>query len=117
MRGRWLAAALLLGDRCAGMRSARQQARRARPAAASRSPGGSPSQFKKELGLTADQSARIDEIWETTRPELRQEWDELRQLEDKLSRLIQNDADEARARAPDRPRRNGARQRRTRPAR
>ena len=52
-------------------------------------------QFKKELGLTTDQTARIDKIWETTRPELRQEWDELQKLEDKLSRLIQNDADEA----------------------
>lgn len=52
-------------------------------------------QFKKELGLTADQSGRIDKIWETTRPELRQEWDELSRLEEKLSRLIQNDADEA----------------------
>jgi Spy/CpxP family protein refolding chaperone len=52
-------------------------------------------QFKKELGLTADQSARIDKVWETTRPELRQEWDELQRLEEKLSRLIQNDADEA----------------------
>jgi Spy/CpxP family protein refolding chaperone len=51
--------------------------------------------FKKELGLTADQSARIDKIWETTRPELRQEWDELSKLEAKLSKLIQNDADEA----------------------
>ena len=51
--------------------------------------------FKKELGLTADQSARIDKIWETTRVELRQEWDELSKLEAKLSRLIQNDADEA----------------------
>jgi Spy/CpxP family protein refolding chaperone len=51
--------------------------------------------FKKELGLTTDQSARIDKIWETTRPELRQEWDELQKMEDKLSRLIQNDADEA----------------------
>jgi Spy/CpxP family protein refolding chaperone len=51
--------------------------------------------FKKELGLTADQSARIDKIWETTRPELRQEWDELSKLEDKLSHLIQSDADEA----------------------
>jgi len=50
--------------------------------------------FKKELGLTADQSARIDRIWETTRPELRQEWDELSKLEDKLSHLIQADADE-----------------------
>jgi Spy/CpxP family protein refolding chaperone len=51
--------------------------------------------FKNELGLTADQSARIDKIWETTRPELRQEWDELSRLEGKLSRLIQSDADEA----------------------
>jgi Spy/CpxP family protein refolding chaperone len=52
-------------------------------------------QFKKELGLTTDQSARIDKIWETTRPELRQEWEELQKFEEKLSRLIQNDADEA----------------------
>jgi Spy/CpxP family protein refolding chaperone len=51
--------------------------------------------FKKDLGLSADQAARIDRIWETTRPELRQEWDELSKLERKLSRLIQNDADEA----------------------
>jgi Spy/CpxP family protein refolding chaperone len=51
--------------------------------------------FKKELGLTADQSTRIDKIWESTRPELRQEWDELSKLEDKLSHLIQVDADEA----------------------
>jgi Spy/CpxP family protein refolding chaperone len=52
-------------------------------------------QFKKELGLTADQATRIDKIWETTLPELRQEWDELSRLEDKFSRLIQLDADEA----------------------
>jgi Spy/CpxP family protein refolding chaperone len=51
--------------------------------------------FKKELGLTAEQSTRIDKIWETSRPELRQEWDELSKLEGKLSRLIQVDADEA----------------------
>jgi Spy/CpxP family protein refolding chaperone len=51
--------------------------------------------FKKELGLTSDQSGRIDRIWETTRPELRQEWDELSHLEDKLSHLIQVDAEEA----------------------
>jgi Spy/CpxP family protein refolding chaperone len=51
--------------------------------------------FKKELGLTAEQSAHIDRIWETTRTELRQDWDELSKLEAKLSRLIQNDADEA----------------------
>jgi Spy/CpxP family protein refolding chaperone len=50
--------------------------------------------FRQELGLTSDQSARIDRIWETTRPELRQEWEELSRLEDKLSSLIQGDADE-----------------------
>lgn len=50
--------------------------------------------FKQELGLTGDQSARIDRIWETTRPELRQEWEELSRLEEKLSRMLQNDADE-----------------------
>lgn len=51
--------------------------------------------FKKELGLSADQSGRIDKIWETTRPELRAEWDELSKLDAKLSHLIQTDADEA----------------------
>ena len=50
--------------------------------------------FKKELGLTSDQAARIDKIWEATRPELRQEWDTLSALETKLSRMIQNDSDE-----------------------
>jgi|SRR3954470_2088634 Spy/CpxP family protein refolding chaperone len=52
-------------------------------------------QIKKDLGLTADQSDRIEKIWQSTRPELRQEWDELTKLEEKLSRLIQSDTDEA----------------------
>ena len=51
--------------------------------------------FKKELGLAADQITRIDSIWETARPELRQEFAELSRLEEKLSRQIRNDADEA----------------------
>lgn len=51
--------------------------------------------FKKDLGLTADQSARIDRIYEATLPELRQEWGQLSKLEEKLSHLIQGDADEA----------------------
>jgi Spy/CpxP family protein refolding chaperone len=49
---------------------------------------------QKEISLTADQAARIDKIWETTRPELRQESDELSRLEAKLSRLFEIDADE-----------------------
>jgi Spy/CpxP family protein refolding chaperone len=51
--------------------------------------------FRKELGLSPDQIARIDKIWESTRPELRTEWDEFTKLEGKLSRMIQHDADEA----------------------
>lgn len=51
--------------------------------------------FTKELGLTADQSTRIDKIWETTRVELRQEYDELSKWEAKFSKLLQGDADEA----------------------
>lgn len=50
---------------------------------------------RRELGLTADQTGRIDKIWETTRPELRAEWDELSRLEEKLSSLLKRDADEA----------------------
>jgi hypothetical protein len=51
--------------------------------------------FKKELGLSADQSARIDKIYQDTLPELQQEWDELDRLETKLSRLFEGNADEA----------------------
>ena len=50
----------------------------------------------KELGLTLDQTARIDKIFESTFPELRQDREELEQLEAKLSRMIQDDrVDEA----------------------
>lgn len=50
----------------------------------------------RELRLTADQSARIDKIFRSTRPELRQEFDELGRFEAKLSRLIESDTvDEA----------------------
>src|SRR5262245_48943900 len=50
----------------------------------------------KQLGLTADQSGRIEKIYQATRPELRQEFDELDRLEAKLSRLIEGDTiDEA----------------------
>ena len=51
-------------------------------------------EFRAALGLTADQSARIDSIFQTTLPQLRQEMDELDRLEVRLSRLIESDADE-----------------------
>lgn len=52
-------------------------------------------EFRRELNLTAEQSARIDEIFQTTLPELRLEVDELDRDEARLSRLIENNVDEA----------------------
>ena len=51
-------------------------------------------QFQKDLGLTPDQVARIDAIFQATLPELRQRKDELDVLETRLSRLIEKDTDE-----------------------
>jgi Spy/CpxP family protein refolding chaperone len=51
-------------------------------------------EIRTALGLTADQSARIDSIFQTTLPQLRQEMDELDRLEERLSRLIEGDAEE-----------------------
>jgi Spy/CpxP family protein refolding chaperone len=48
-----------------------------------------------ELVLTAEQSARIDQIWESTVPELREEWEQLDHLEAKLARMIEESIDEA----------------------
>ena len=45
----------------------------------------------KELGLAVDQVTRINTIFETTMPELRQDREELERLEAKLSRMIQDD--------------------------
>ena len=52
-------------------------------------------QFKKELNMSADQIARIDKIFQTTRPELIQEMDELRKYDGKLQKLIETSTDEA----------------------
>jgi Spy/CpxP family protein refolding chaperone len=48
-----------------------------------------------ELALTTEQSARIDQIWESTAPELREEWEQLDHLEAKLTRMIEENIDEA----------------------
>jgi Spy/CpxP family protein refolding chaperone len=45
----------------------------------------------KDLGLTADQTARLNAIFETTIPELRQDREALERLEAKLSRMIQDE--------------------------
>jgi Spy/CpxP family protein refolding chaperone len=45
----------------------------------------------KDLGLTAEQSTRLNAIFETTMPDLRLEREELERLEAKLSRMIQDE--------------------------
>jgi Spy/CpxP family protein refolding chaperone len=49
---------------------------------------------KKELGLTADQSSRIDAVFQEALVQLRQQKDDLDTLEGKLSHLIEISADE-----------------------
>jgi Spy/CpxP family protein refolding chaperone len=51
-------------------------------------------EIQRELKLTADQISRIDKIFESTRPELRQEMDELNRYDAKLQKLIETSTDE-----------------------
>jgi Spy/CpxP family protein refolding chaperone len=53
----------------------------------------------KELGLTADQSARLETIFQASMADLRREKADLDNVEGKLSRLIETNADEARVTA------------------
>jgi Spy/CpxP family protein refolding chaperone len=53
-------------------------------------------QFQKDVGLTPDQCARIDNIFQSTLPKLRESKAELDKHEAKLSDLIAEAADEAR---------------------
>ena len=52
-------------------------------------------QFQKELALTPEQSSRIDAVFQSTLPLLRQHKDELDKREAELSSLIEANADEA----------------------
>lgn len=52
--------------------------------------------IKRELGLTEDQSARIEQVFQATLPQLQASKKELDQLEGELSKLIkQNQVEEA----------------------
>jgi Spy/CpxP family protein refolding chaperone len=53
------------------------------------------AQFQKDLSLTADQSARIDSVFQSTITHLRQKKVELDEQEAELSRLIAANADES----------------------
>src|SRR5947209_2362040 len=52
-------------------------------------------QFQKEVGLSAEQCTRIDTVFQSTLPKLRQGRDELDKQEAELSRMIEANADEA----------------------
>jgi Spy/CpxP family protein refolding chaperone len=52
------------------------------------------AQFQRELALTTEQSGRIEGIYQSSVPSLRQKKEELDQQEEELSRLIANNADE-----------------------
>jgi len=53
------------------------------------------ARFQKDLSLTADQSARIDSVFQSAITQLRQKKVELDEQEAELSRLIAANADEA----------------------
>jgi Spy/CpxP family protein refolding chaperone len=52
-------------------------------------------EFQKDLGLTGDQCARIDSVFQATLPKLREGRAELDRDEADLSRLIEQNVDEA----------------------
>ena len=52
-------------------------------------------QFQRDLALSADQTARMEAIFQPAITQLRQKKQELDQQEDELSRMISSNADEA----------------------
>ena len=52
-------------------------------------------QFRRDLGLTTEQSTRIENVFQAAVPQLRQSKEELDRQEADLSRLIEANADEA----------------------
>ena len=64
-------------------------------ASPSRPPWWKDEAFRKDLGLTTEQSGRIESIFQAFLPQLRQGYDDLNRRENKLSQLIEGDADES----------------------
>src|ERR1019366_8886270 len=51
-------------------------------------------QFQKDVGLTTEQCARVDAVFQATLPKLKQNREELDRLETELSKMIGDNADE-----------------------
>jgi Spy/CpxP family protein refolding chaperone len=65
----------------------------AAPALAQRGKWWQDDRFRKELGLTAEQSARLESIFQKTQPTLRERMRSLDQAEDQLEELIETGDD------------------------
>lgn len=65
----------------------------AAPALAQRGKWWQDERFRRELGLTAEQSARLEEIFQKHQPTLRERMRTLDQAEEQLSRLIEKGDD------------------------
>jgi Spy/CpxP family protein refolding chaperone len=64
------------------------------PALAQRGKWWQDERFQRELGLTAEQSVRLEEIFQKTQPTLRQRMQALDKAEDEFNRLVES-ADDA----------------------
>ena len=67
----------------------------AAPAAAQRGKWWHDERFRKELGLTAEQSARLEEIFQGHQATLRQRMQELDRAEEAFDRVVEKGADAA----------------------
>jgi Spy/CpxP family protein refolding chaperone len=65
----------------------------AAPALAQRGKWWQDERFRRELGLTAEQSTRLEEIFQKTQPTLRQRMQALDKAEDELDRLVETGDD------------------------
>jgi Spy/CpxP family protein refolding chaperone len=67
----------------------------AAPAFAQRGKWWQDERFRRELGLTAEQSTRLEEIFQKTQPTLRQRMQALDQAEKEFDRLVETGDDES----------------------
>ena len=65
----------------------------AAPAYAQRGKWWQDDRFKRDLGLTTDQSGRLEEIFQKTQPTLREKMQALDQAEDQFDRLVEKGDD------------------------
>ena len=74
------------------------------------------AELRAELGITDQQSAAIEQVWQKSLPRLREARERLEKLEDVLPKMILDGADEAAVDGADRSRRERRASRRTRRA-